>query len=133
MKIAIPTMDERTLSAHFGRSKAFIVVDVENSQVLGREVRANVQGHQAHGHLADDQIGHGQGHGHHDHGGFVALLQDCTMVLAGGMGAGAWNALRNAGLKVYLVPNPVTVEEAVDLFLAGKLTENDRAVCQAHG
>jgi predicted DNA-binding protein (UPF0251 family)/predicted Fe-Mo cluster-binding NifX family protein len=132
MKIAIPTMDGQTLSAHFGRSKAFIVVDVENGQILGREVRTNVHGHQAHGHLEHDQIGHGQGHGHHDHGGFVSLLQDCSVVLGWGMGGGAWKALRGAGMKVYLVQQSATAEEAVGLFLEGKLTENEGAVCQAH-
>jgi predicted Fe-Mo cluster-binding NifX family protein len=132
VKIAIPTMDEQTLSGHFGRSKAFIVFDIENGQIRSREVRPNAHGHQAHGQHEPDQIGHGQGHGHHDHGGFVSLLQDCSAVLAGGMGAGAWNALRSAGMRVYLIQQPVTAEEAVGLFLAGKLAENEKGVCQAH-
>jgi predicted DNA-binding protein (UPF0251 family)/predicted Fe-Mo cluster-binding NifX family protein len=127
MKIAIPTMDEQTLSAHFGRSKAFLVFDLENGQVLHREVRPNVHGHHEHGHA-----GHGQGHGQHDHGGFISLLHDCSVVLSRGMGAGAWNALRGAGMKVYLVQQPVSAEEAVGLFLAGQLTENEEGVCHTH-
>jgi predicted DNA-binding protein (UPF0251 family)/predicted Fe-Mo cluster-binding NifX family protein len=132
MKIAIPTMDEQTLSAHFGRSKAFLVFNIENGQVLNREVRLNVHGHQAHGHHEHGHAGQGHGHGHHDHGGFISLLQDCSVVLSRGMGAGAWNALRGAGMKVYLVQQPVSAEEAVGLFLAGQLTENEEGVCHTH-
>ena len=102
MKIAIPTMDEQTLSAHFGRSTAFLVFDIENGDIRNREVRPNVHGHQAHGHHEHGQGGPVHGHGH-DHGGFISLLHDCSVVLSGGMGAGAWNALRGAGMKVYLV------------------------------
>jgi predicted Fe-Mo cluster-binding NifX family protein len=95
MNIAIPTMDERTLSAHFGRSKAFLVFEAEGGQIRSREVRPNIHGHQAHGHAEHGQAGHG--HGHHDHGGFIALLHDCSVVLSRGLGAGAWNALRGTG------------------------------------
>jgi predicted DNA-binding protein (UPF0251 family)/predicted Fe-Mo cluster-binding NifX family protein len=132
MKIAIPTMDEQTLSAHFGRSKAFLVFDLENGQIRNREVRPNVHGHQAHSHHEDGHAGLGHGHGQHDHGGFIALLQDCSVVLSRGMGAGAWNALRSAGMKVYLVQQPISAEEAVDLFLAGQLAENEAGVCHSH-
>ena len=132
MKIAIPTMDEQTLSAHFGRSKAFLVFDLENGQIRNREVRPNVHGHQAHSHHEDGHAGLGHGHGHHDHGGFISLLQDCSVVLSRGMGAGAWNALRSAGMKVYLVQQPISAEEAVDLFLAGQLAENEAGVCHSH-
>jgi predicted DNA-binding protein (UPF0251 family)/predicted Fe-Mo cluster-binding NifX family protein len=133
MKIAIPTMDEQTLSAHFGRSKAFLVFDLENGQVKSREVRPNIHGHQAHGHHAHQEHGEiGPGHGHHDHGGFISLLHDCSVVLSRGMGAGAWHALRSAGMQVYLVQQPVSAEEAIGLFLAGQLTENEEGVCHTH-
>ncbi|MDR3684571.1 MAG: DUF134 domain-containing protein [Geothrix sp.] len=132
MKIAIPTMDERTLSAHFGRSKAFLVFDTENGQIRHREVRPNVHGHQAHGQQEHGHAGHGQGQGHHDHGGFTALLHDCSVVLSRGMGAGAWNALRSAGMKVYLIQQAVSAEEAVGLFWAGGLTESEEGICRAH-
>jgi predicted Fe-Mo cluster-binding NifX family protein len=131
MKIAIPTMDEQTLSAHFGRSTAFLVFDIENGDIRNREVRPNVHGHQAHGHHEHGQGGPVHGHGH-DHGGFISLLHDCSVVLSGGMGAGAWNALRGAGMKVYLVQQPASAEEAVGLFLAGELRENEEGVCHTH-
>jgi uncharacterized protein len=131
MKVAIPTMDELTLSAHFGRSKAFLVFDTENGRIRNREVRPNVHGHQAHSHHEHGEGGHVHGHGH-DHGGFLSLLHDCSVVLSRGMGAGAWNALRGAGMKVYLIQQPISAEEAVGLFLAGDLTENEEGVCHLH-
>ncbi len=132
MKVAIPTMDEHSLSAHFGRSKAFLVFDVEGGQIRSREVRPNVHGHQAHSPHEPGHGDQGQGHGHHDHGGFISLLRDCSVVLSRGMGLGAWRALRDAGMKVYLVQQAVSAEEAVSLFLAGSLPENEAAVCQGH-
>jgi len=35
-------------------------------------------------------------------------------------------------MKVYLVQQAVSAEEAVSLFLAGSLPENEAAVCQGH-
>ncbi len=131
MKIAVPTLDESGISSHFGRSKAFLIFDTEGGEIRSREVRPNVHGHQAHaGHGAGQ--GHGEGHGHHDHNGFIALLHDCAVVISGGMGPGALHALEGAGLQVCLVDQPLTAEEAVSLFLGGRLPLSEAGACKAH-
>ena len=54
-------------------------------------------------------------------------------VVAGGMGAGAINGLRAAGIKVYLSPAS-TVEEAAKAVKSGKLKEADPMhACGHHG
>jgi predicted Fe-Mo cluster-binding NifX family protein len=130
MKIAVPTLDESGISPHFGRSKAFLVFDTEGGEIRSREVRPNIHGHQAHG--EGQGHGEGHGHGHHDHNVFITLLHDCTVVISGGMGPGALHALQGAGLKVCLVSQPLMAEEAVALFLLGKLPLSEDGVCKVH-
>ena len=55
MKIAAITDDGKTISAHFGSAPKIAVIEVEDGQVIGRELR--------------DKPGHSHEHGHdHDHG-----------------------------------------------------------------
>lgn len=131
MKIAIPTQDAAQIASHFGRCKAFLIYDVEGEVVRSRELRPNVHGHHAH---AVHSLGHpeGHGHGHHDHGGFLALLHDCSVVISGGMGPGAFNALQGAGLKVCLIRQALMPDEAVSQFLSGTLVVSEDGVCKAH-
>ena len=39
MRIALATLDETTVTAHFGRTKGFIVVDVDDGVETARELR----------------------------------------------------------------------------------------------
>lgn len=136
MKIAIPTMDGHSISAHFGKSKAFLVFETEGGAIKTRELRDNDQ------HKAQDagQDGHSQGetHGHehvhhHDHGGFTRLLNDCQAVIVRGMGAGAVQAMLTAGIRIYLVEETCSPEEAIARFAAGKLLAQEGGSCGCHG
>lgn len=119
MKIAIPMTRDQRISAHFGHSPAFLVLDVDQGRILQREVRPNDQATAPAGH------GHGpgqpHGHGHHDHGRFVHLLGDCRAVVGLGMGPGARFSLESAGILVRILPAPCTPEEAAIRFEAGDL------------
>jgi predicted Fe-Mo cluster-binding NifX family protein len=53
--IGIPTDDGVTVSEHFGRSKNFIIVDIENGKQLFRKVEDN-----PHNKESDDRAGHGR-------------------------------------------------------------------------
>ena len=55
MIIGIPTDDGVTVSEHFGRSKNFIIVDIENGKQLFRKVEDN-----PHNKESDDRAGHGR-------------------------------------------------------------------------
>lgn len=141
MKIAIPSMDGQTLSAHFGRSRYFLVLDLEGGVIRSHELRAN---NQAHGAPSNNQEHHvcgshdepEQGHTHahgHDHAGFAALLSDCAAVICGGMGGGARTALEAAGLRVCLVDATMPPEEAAKAYERGILQEREGAGCGHHG
>jgi predicted Fe-Mo cluster-binding NifX family protein len=139
MKIAVPTMDGISISAHFGKSKAFLVFECEGGEIRGRELRENDQ------HKAHDPGGECQGHSssvlhdplgehahQHDHRGFAVLLGDCRAVIVRGMGAGAAQAMRSAGIDVCLVQDAMTPEEAVTAFATGKLAAQAGSFCACH-
>ena len=144
MKIAVPTMDGTSISAHFGRSKGFLVFEFEGGAIRSRELRDNAQhkgheqDHACHGHGHDRHAIHdpqqGGGHHHqHDHRGFATLLADCQAVIVRGMGAGAAQAMRAAGIRVCLIQEDCTPEEAVSAFASGRLMPQEGSFCGCHG
>jgi predicted Fe-Mo cluster-binding NifX family protein len=127
MRIAIPTNDGATISAHFGRSAAVLVFEIEDGRIKGREVRANAPHHShepgACGHEAGDS-------GSHNHDGILAALSDCDVVICAGMGGRAADALKAAGIAEIATTTPGPAEEAVAAFLAGALPATDQGFCR---
>jgi len=70
--------------------------------------------------------GHGHGHGHDHH--FqekLAVMADCQVLLARGMGQPAYERLQAAGIEPLLVDER-EIETAVQAYLAQTLTHNPR-------
>ncbi len=132
MKIAIVTNDGDFVSQHFGRSRYYAVYTIENNQVLGKELRDRTVGHydpnrnraqeSSEQHL-DAQGRHGYGGDAMDrHKAMAAAISDCDVLIAGGMGSGAVEAFRSAGLQVILTDIP-SVEVAATAFAEGKIRD----------
>jgi nitrogen fixation protein NifB len=121
MKIAVATTDGTSMSQHFGQSTGFIVFEAEGAVVKSREFKGNQQTPHAQG-LCDGEHGH-------NHGGIVELLQNCDLVLCGGMGAGAAQALSARGIKAVIVPSSCSADEAVSRYLAGSIGETSAPFC----
>ncbi len=117
------------MSRHFGRSAAFLVFDVQQSSIAGREKRSNA-GLCSH---EPDHDAHGQGCGSgvHSHRGVVEALADCEVVICSGIGDGAGNALATRGIKIVLA-DPGPAENAVAAYLAGTLVEASASSCSCH-
>ena len=113
MKIAAVTEDGVTISQHFGRASYYVVLTVEDGQVVGREQREKV----AHGRGADGHVHvEGQAHGfdaasQDTHGRMAAPIADCQVLLARGMGAGAHASLQQAGIRP-IITTIANIEEA---------------------
>jgi predicted Fe-Mo cluster-binding NifX family protein len=120
MKIAVPTQDGSSISRHFGRGKAFFVFEVAGTEVLGRSVRENSFTAHAKGEC-DGNHDHDHDHGHED---IVAALRDCEAVLCYGMGRRAADALKEGGIKAFVLREQMSPEAAVDHYINGKLTES---------
>ena len=97
---------------HFGRTEYFKVYDIENNQVVNAEVRGT----------------NGQGHG--ALAGVLASL-GAEVLICGGIGAGAQNALAAAGIRFY-GGCAGSADEAVKAYLSGNLNYQEDVQCNHH-
>ncbi len=98
-KIAIASDDGKNVSSHFGRAPFYAVLTMKDGEVAGREQRPKMAPHGSGG-----QHGHAEDHAPHSahHGAMVEPILDCQVVIARGMGDGAYVHLTEAGLAVIL-------------------------------
>ncbi len=129
MKIAAVSEDGATISQHFGRAPFYVVLTVENDQIVAREQRdkmghAQFAGeHEAHSHEADPR-GHGfDATAQSRHARMAAAIADCDVLLARGMGAGAYESMRQAGIRP-IVTDVASIDAAVQAYLAGALQDH---------
>ena len=112
VKIAIATDDGQNVSSHFGRAPYYSVLTVENRVVVAREQRPKFAPHG--GQHAEHGAEHHEAH-QHRHSAMVEPIRDCKIVVARGMGDGAYIHLTEAGMETVLtsVHTVKEVEEAV--------------------
>lgn len=113
MKIAV-TYEKETgnVFQHFGHTEHFKVYEAENGKIISQEtVSTNGSGH----------------------GALAGLLSGLKIdaLICGGIGAGAQNALAEAGIKLYGGTSG-NADEAVKAFLEGKLDYNPDVKCSHH-
>ena len=129
MKIAAVSEDGVTISQHFGQAPYYVVVTVEDGRIVSREKRDKM-GHaqfggetheEAHG---ADPRGHGFDPAAQDrHTRMAAAIADCQVLLARGMGAGAYESMKQAGIRPVVTDIP-GIDAAVAAYLAGALTDH---------
>lgn len=132
MKIAVATTDGTQVSPHFGRSAGFVIYDLEGTVVKHRQLRANHHTPHAQGRCEGNHE-HAHGHSGHNHSEIVQLLGDCEVVLCGGIGAGAANALQAGGIRALMLPTPCAADDALKLYLNGDIpADGGRHACGCH-
>nr|WP_300828132.1 NifB/NifX family molybdenum-iron cluster-binding protein [uncultured Oscillibacter sp.] len=111
MKIAVPYENGQVFQ-HFGHSGQFKIYDVEDGRIAAERIA--VPAKSGHGALA----------------GFLSGLEVDTLI-CGGIGAGAQEALAQAGIRLY---GGVTggADEAVRALLAGTLDYSAEVRCGRH-
>ncbi|MEN8234379.1 MAG: NifB/NifX family molybdenum-iron cluster-binding protein [Actinomycetota bacterium] len=122
MRLALATRDGKNVTQHFGRMKTYVVVDIEDGAETARELRdvGGVPGH-----------GHDNGH-HRRHAHILDAVQDCDVVIAGGMGFPIQEHAADAGMDVILT-SVRPVDDVVAQYCAGTLLhEADRAHDHRH-
>ncbi len=111
MKIAV-TYENDKVFQHFGHTESFKIYEVENDDIKSMKIiSANGSGHGA---LA----------------GFLKE-QGVDVLICGGIGAGAQNALNDAGIK-WFGGVQGDCNQAVISFLLGKLQYNPDVKCSHH-
>ena len=131
MKIALVTDDGKTISQHFGRASKYAVYTVEETTILQRELRDKI-GHRqfaeeekdlGHQHQGDAR-GHGYGrHAEDKHQRMFASINDCEIVVARGMGRGAYQGMQQVGLKP-IVTDIADIETAVKAVMDGEIVDH---------
>ena len=124
MKIAAISEDGTTITQHFGRAPLYVVVTVENGKIVDKETRAKAGHHTfaAHQHPG---MTPGERHGYDAgsqvrHTSMAEAISDCQVLISGGMGWGAYEAMQSYNIEP-LVTDVKSVEEAVQLYLTGRL------------
>lgn len=125
MKIAVISEDGTTISQHFGRAPLYVVVTVEDGKIVGKETRTK-SGHHTFASHHPPNLAPGERHGFDAgaqvrHESMAETISDCQVLLAGGMGWGAYESLQSRNIKP-IVTDVKSVDEAVQLYLDGKLT-----------
>jgi len=125
MKIAVVSDDEQTISAHFGRAPLFVVATIDNGKVLSKEMRAKA-GYHSKGENHDYHCASGEEHGYDvsariRHKGMLDTISDCQVVVAGGMGWGAYDAIQCNNIEP-IINDVKSIDEAIQMYIDGNLT-----------
>ena len=126
MKIAFVTDDGITITQHFGRAGKYLVVEVEEGKEVSRDLRdrqGHKQNHQKgiqNNHMATRD--HEGPAAHSKHVQMMAAIEDCDVVVCGGMGRGAFNSIVSLGKEVFMT-NTGNINEALKGYLAGELVD----------
>ncbi|MCD8155515.1 MAG: DUF134 domain-containing protein [Clostridiales bacterium] len=112
MRIAV-TYENGQIFQHFGHTEQFKIYDVEEGKIISSQVvGTNGQGHGA---LAE-----------------VLNALQADVLICGGIGGGAKNALASVGIRLYGGVQE-DADAAVEALLAGKLDYNPDVQCSHHG
>ena len=121
MKIAIASDNGRDISSHFGRAEFYVVVELEQGKIINRRLvskestSCNCQ-HEGEG----EEHHHEQHHDDAKHKRIFEPIQDCDVLIARGMGSGAFKRLENMGVQA-LLTDMKDIDEALKAYLEGKL------------
>lgn len=111
MRVAV-TYENGQIFQHFGHTEQFKLYDVENGQIVR------------------EQVVDTNGSGHGALAGFLTEYQ-VEVLICGGIGGGAQNALAQAGIRLYGGVSG-SADEAVKALAAGKLDYNPDVQCSHH-
>lgn len=135
MKIAAVSDDGTTISHHFGRAPIYVVVTVEDGNIVSREQREKMghrqfaQASHAHSHEhghehTDDPRGHGMTpQAHERHQQMASAIADCEAVLARGMGRGAYQGMQASGIRP-VITDIAAIDEAVLAYIEGRIVDH---------
>ncbi len=128
MKIAAVTDDGVTISPHFGRARYYEVLTVETGVIAKRERREKA-GHHTFGKQEEHHRRHGEGPDEHQEGRhrkhvlMAATIKDCDVVLARGMGHGAYEGMLKHEIKPIVTDIP-SIDEAAKAIIDGTIVDH---------
>lgn len=124
MRIAIPTNDMLTVSNHFGRSKGFMIYDIEENKITNKQYKINTFT----GHAKGQNKEHDHGSHNHSHEGIFTAIGNCDIVIAGGMGQRLYNDFKQKSIEVF-VAQEKNIGKVIELFINDALETNTDKLC----
>ncbi|MGQ9573420.1 MAG: NifB/NifX family molybdenum-iron cluster-binding protein [Dehalococcoidia bacterium] len=126
MKIAAVSDDGVHISQHFGRAPYYVVVTVEEGRIVDSETRPKA-GHHTFVGQAHPRLAPGERHGYDPgsqakHQSMAETIADCEVLIAGGMGWGAYESLKGYGIRP-IVTDVADIREAISRYLEGNLPD----------
>ncbi|MFC1991213.1 NifB/NifX family molybdenum-iron cluster-binding protein [Chloroflexota bacterium] len=124
MKIAAISDDGTTISQHFGRAPLYVVITAEDGKIVSKEKR-NKAGHHTFAANQHPDTAPGEQHGYDAsaqarHATMAQSIDDCQVLIAGGMGWGAYESLKGRNIEP-VVTDVESIDETVKLYLEGNL------------
>ncbi|MBN1376401.1 MAG: NifB/NifX family molybdenum-iron cluster-binding protein [Dehalococcoidia bacterium] len=124
MQIPVVIDDETTICQHFGRAQYYVIVSVENGKGTGKERCGKIE----HRHFAIQESSHRKASGPHgynagsqqEQASMAETIKDWQVLIGGGMGKRAYESMQSYNIEP-VVPDVVSVEEAVKFYAEGKL------------
>ncbi|HPE56347.1 MAG TPA: NifB/NifX family molybdenum-iron cluster-binding protein [Bacteroidales bacterium] len=120
MKIAVASDDGKMIAQHFGRTKGFLIYDIEQNAIKSSQYIANTFTHHHHGDHHEQKHNHEHEHAH-SHASILEALQSCGTIISRGMGRRLLDDFQNNNKQVYIT-DEADAASAVQLFLKGELT-----------
>jgi predicted Fe-Mo cluster-binding NifX family protein len=116
LKIAAVSDDEEHISQHFGRAAYYVVLTVEEDKIVDSETRPKA-GHRTFAAQGHARLAPGERHGYDagsqaKHKSMADTIADCEVIIAGGMGWGAYESLKSYGIRP-IITDVGDIREAV--------------------
>ena len=127
-KIAAVSDDGQTISLHFGRAKFYVVLTVENGKIIAREQREKMAQHHSASEPHELHEGGDQRHGFSPaeqdrHFQMADAIKDCQILLARGMGSGAYYSMEQVGIKP-IITDIASIDEAALQAAQGTIVDH---------
>jgi predicted Fe-Mo cluster-binding NifX family protein len=131
MRIAVPSDDGVTIAGHTGRTRGFIVFDLENGIATKLDYRTNRYTPHAQGKCEEHETGGAHPHHEHQHShnSLLDALQDCEVLLAHGMGPRLVADLAERNIRVIFCEDQLAADAAKKLA-AGLLVSTGKSLCK---
>jgi predicted Fe-Mo cluster-binding NifX family protein len=126
LRIAAVSDDEVHISQHFGRAPYYVVLTVEGNEIVDSETRPKA-GHHSFAAQEHPKLAPGERHGYDagsqaKHKSMAETIADCEVLIAGGMGQGAYESLKGYGIRP-IVTDVAVIREAVLRYIDGNLPD----------
>jgi predicted Fe-Mo cluster-binding NifX family protein len=118
MKVAVASEDGRVLSRHFGKSTCLLVFEIDGNTIRGEVTRIAIDDRAV---FCECRTSRASADLTRRRDRLVQAVQDCRVVLCGGMGWRVAGELILRGVNPLVITGQLSPREAVECYLAGTL------------